>query len=333
MPRTKSRKKIKYVPVVELPPLSPDECEGLRSSILVNGVLVPVLVDCDGPVRRVIDGNHRKMIADDLGYECPEIVVPNLTDEELRAMARALNLARRQLTTAQKRAIIADQLAETPDRSNRWIGKMLGVSHPTVASVKAELAAGGKVFHLGKSIGQDGKHYPNYWSRTQHEYPENNQNYQTPRSAIKPLLKHLPKTWTIWECACGRGNISGYLHDQGRKIIATDIMTGHDFLTWKPRKHWDAIITNPPHRHMTEFLRRCFDFGKPFALLLPLLVLEGRERHRLFRDYGVELLMFDRRVEYEAEHDGSRRGDIPFASVWVCHGLLPKSLVFAELVE
>jgi ParB-like chromosome segregation protein Spo0J len=153
MPRTKSRKKVKYEPVLELPPLSSEEYEGLRSSILVSGVLVPIFVDCDGPVRRIIDGNYRKKITDDLGYDCPEIVVPNLTDEELRAMARALNLARRQLTTNQKRAIIADQLAETPERSNRWVGKMLGVSHPTVASVKAELAAGGKVFHLGKSIG------------------------------------------------------------------------------------------------------------------------------------------------------------------------------------
>jgi len=249
-------------------------------------------------------------------------------------MARALNLARRQLTTAQKRTIIADQLAETPARSNRWVGKMLGVSHPTVASVKAELALTGKIFQFEETIGLDGKRRPaNYWSRTRHEYPEDNQNYQTPLSAIKPLLKHLPKTWTIWECACGRGNISGYLQDQGRKVIATDIMTGQDFLTWAPRKHWDAIITNPPHRHMTAFLHRCFDLEKPFGLLLPLLVLEGRERHRLFREQGVELLLFDRRVDYEAEHDGSRRGDTPFASIWVCHGLLPKPLMFAELVE
>ena len=42
-------------------------------------------------------------------------------------MARALNLARRQLDREQKRQIIADQLHETPERSVRWIGKMLGV--------------------------------------------------------------------------------------------------------------------------------------------------------------------------------------------------------------
>ena len=74
-------------------------------------------------------------------------------------MARALNLARRQLTTDQKRQVIADQLRETPERTNRWVAKMLGVSHPTVASVRAELDAVGKVFQLGRRIGSDGKTY------------------------------------------------------------------------------------------------------------------------------------------------------------------------------
>jgi transposase len=46
-------------------------------------------------------------------------------------MARALNLARRQLDREQKRSVIADQLQETPERSARWIAKMLGVSRST----------------------------------------------------------------------------------------------------------------------------------------------------------------------------------------------------------
>ena len=61
-------------------------------------------------------------------------------------MARALNLARRQLNTTQKREIIAQQLRETPQHTNRLIAKMLGVTHPTVASVRADLTAVGKLF-------------------------------------------------------------------------------------------------------------------------------------------------------------------------------------------
>jgi DNA modification methylase len=111
-------------------------------------------------VRGIIDGNARKAIADELAYECPEIVQAGLDEDEKRTLARALNLARRQLNTDQKRALIADQLEETPERSNRWIGKMLGVSHPTVASVRAEMESTGKVFQLDRTLGVDGKYRP-----------------------------------------------------------------------------------------------------------------------------------------------------------------------------
>src|SRR5437762_73517 len=71
-----------------------------------------------------------------------------------------LNLPRRQLTQEQKRQVIADQLQETPSRSNRWIGKQLGVSHPTVASVRAEMEATGKVYQFDHTLGSDGKYRP-----------------------------------------------------------------------------------------------------------------------------------------------------------------------------
>src|ERR1700722_1594550 len=128
MPRTSA--KVRYEPVLKLPPLAGEQYLALKANIAVNGVLVPILVDGKGPRRRIIDGNYRKKIADELEYDCPEIVQSGLTDEEQRTLARALNLARRQLTTEEKRQLIADQLRETPLRSNRWVAKMLGVSHP-----------------------------------------------------------------------------------------------------------------------------------------------------------------------------------------------------------
>ena len=75
-------------------------------------MLVPIIVDSDGPKRKIIDGNFRKQIANELGYDCPEIVQPGLDEDEKRALARALNLARRQLNSEQKRKLIADQLKE-----------------------------------------------------------------------------------------------------------------------------------------------------------------------------------------------------------------------------
>ena len=104
----------RYEPVLELPPLPPEQYEALRDNIALNGVLVPILVDGDGPVRRIIDGNNRRRIADELGYDCPEIIKDGLTEGEKRTLARALNLARRQLTHEQRRQLVADQLRETP---------------------------------------------------------------------------------------------------------------------------------------------------------------------------------------------------------------------------
>ena len=162
MPRTAARKVV-YRPLVHLPPLSNEDCEGLRASIAVSGVVVPIVVWPKGKTRFVIDGSYRKKFADELGYECPELVRSDLTEEEARITARALNLARRQFDRQQKRQVIADQLEETPDRSARWVAKMLGVSHHTVINVRDEIrhnCAGGQLAHLHSCVGGDGKSYP-----------------------------------------------------------------------------------------------------------------------------------------------------------------------------
>jgi DNA modification methylase len=153
--RTKKPKP--YTPIVQLPALSADEAAALKANIALNGVMVPILVDED---RRIIDGSHRKRFADELGYDCPEVVQEGLAEEEKRTLARALNLARRQLDQQQKREVIAEQLAETPGRSNRWIGKALGVHHATVASVRVEMESSGQIIHCERLTGSDGREQP-----------------------------------------------------------------------------------------------------------------------------------------------------------------------------
>jgi hypothetical protein len=56
----------------------------------------------------------------------------------------------------QKRHLVADQLRETPERSNRWVGKQLGVHHATVARVRAEMEATGQIDQLERTVGNDG---------------------------------------------------------------------------------------------------------------------------------------------------------------------------------
>lgn len=155
-------------------------------------------------------------------------------------------------------------------------------------------------------------------------------DYQTPPEALRPLLPFLDKDWTIWECANGKGNLSSELVKEGFDIIATDIKVGDfDFLTQKPVQ-WDCIITNPPFSLKQEFLQRCYELGKPFALLLPLTTFETAKRQDLFKKYGVQVILFDKRINFETP--SGKGGGSWFASAWFTWGLnLPKELNFVKL--
>jgi ParB-like chromosome segregation protein Spo0J len=82
-----------------LPPLSPDDEDRLKASIKERGVEVPVIKDENGDI---IDGHNRAMIADSLGIDYPVDVKAGLSESQKRLLAVDLNLARRQLTDAQK---------------------------------------------------------------------------------------------------------------------------------------------------------------------------------------------------------------------------------------
>src|SRR6516225_8153369 len=118
MPKTKKRRDVEKYRL--LPPLDPETYAGLRANIALNGIQVPVVKDEKG---FILDGFARAKIAGELDYECPSITVRGLTEQEKRSQVRALNLARRHLDNAARRQVIADEIKENPDRSNRWIAR------------------------------------------------------------------------------------------------------------------------------------------------------------------------------------------------------------------
>ena len=155
MPKTKkSRDETKYA---LLAPVDAETYAGLKANIAINGVQVPIVRDEKG---YILDGFARAKIAKELGYECPSVVAKGLTEQEKRSQVRALNLARRHLDYATRREIIADELRENPDRSNRWIGKSLGVDHKAVARVRKPMGATGVLPQLSHTLGADGKYRP-----------------------------------------------------------------------------------------------------------------------------------------------------------------------------
>jgi hypothetical protein len=158
-------------------------------------------------------------------------------------------------------------------------------------------------------------------------------NFQTPASALDPLFPYLRKDWTIWEPACGKGNLVRGLMEARRSVVGTDILTGTDFLSCKPPP-FDMILSNPPFSKKHQFLARCYEFQKPFALLLPATVFDSQERRRLFHQRGVQIILPNGRINFETPNHEARekegkKSSAWFYSIWVTWGLdLPSQLVF-----
>jgi len=152
-------------------------------------------------------------------------------------------------------------------------------------------------------------------------------DFQTPPIALKPLIPYLKKEWVIWECAEGKGNLTKALRELGFKVVGTDIITGHDFLKDDPPE-FDCIVTNPPYSLRYQFIKRAYELGKPWAMLMTLTTLEGK-RQELFKKYGIELLLLNKRINFETPSGKGSGAWFPVA--WFCWKLLPKDIVFGEI--
>lgn len=159
-------------------------------------------------------------------------------------------------------------------------------------------------------------------------------DFQSPSYVLDILIPYLKKEWNILECACGKGNLVNGLIDKGFKVIGTDIIIGYDFLqcTSDITKDIDCIITNPPYSLKDEFIKKCYELGKPFALLMPLTALEGQKRQALYKKYGLQLIIPNRRINFETP-SGQGTGSW-FLTAWFTWGLnLSKDLNFVELIK
>ena len=154
-------------------------------------------------------------------------------------------------------------------------------------------------------------------------------DFQTPPIALKPLLPYLKRDWLVWECAEGKGNLTKTLIEEGYDVIGTDILKEKDFLTWQPAR-FDCIVTNPPYSLKQQFLERAYLLKKPFAFLLPLTTFETQKRQELFKRYGLEVIFFDKRINFETP-SGCGSGAW-FAVAWFTNWLnIGNALTFSKL--
>lgn len=118
----------------------------------------------------------------------------------------------------------------------------------------------------------------------------------------------------------------------GCNVIATHISDGYDFFTI-PVPDCDYIISNPPYSCKGEVLERLFAIGKPFAMLVGVVGLfESQHRFNLFKNNDFEIMYMNKRIAYFKDYaDAKPSLNPPFSSVYVCHNMLPKQIMFEEV--
>lgn len=155
---------------------------------------------------------------------------------------------------------------------------------------------------------------------------------QTPPYALDPLLPYLNRDWLIWESAAGEGYLVEAFYDSGfrqTQVIGTDLLTGQNFFDFTP-DHWDCQVTNPPYSIKYEWLERCYQLGKPFALLVPVEMLGAKTAQALLEKYGFEMMLLDQRVDFKMPVKGWD-SSAQFPTFWLCWQLLPEKIMFGKL--
>lgn len=161
---------------------------------------------------------------------------------------------------------------------------------------------------------------------------ESNEQY-TPYYAVDPILKYIPKTakvWTPFDCEWSAFYQS--FKRGGWCVERSSITDGQDFFTYEPPQY-DVIVSNPPFTQKDAVLKRLYELGKPFAILLPLNSLQSVERYEYFKQ-GIQLLSFDKRIGFHNEQNmAEHKKGVSFATAYFCRDILPRDLILEELTE
>lgn len=164
-----------------------------------------------------------------------------------------------------------------------------------------------------------------------------NDEFYTPKYAIEPLLKYLKPKSTIW-CPfdTAQSNFVKMLEEAGHKVVYSHLETGVDFFNVRDGmfKEVDYVISNPPYSLKGEVLQKLFDTGVKFAMLVGVVGLfESQKRFNMFKENDFEIMYMNKRIAYFKDYNEPKPSlNPPFSSVYVCHGILPKQIVF-EVIE
>jgi len=121
------------------------------------------------------------------------------------------------------------------------------------------------------------------------------------------------------------------IREAGYKVIPSDLLIGQNFFSYQPER-FDALITNPPYSIKYKWLDRCYDLGKPFALLVPLETLGSAAAQTVIQKHGAEIIFMDKRVDFKMPGHTWQESSAQFPVIWLTHGLnIGRQMTFAKL--
>jgi hypothetical protein len=174
-----------------LPMLDDADLVALGNDIKANGLTSPIVIAIeDGQPGLLIDGRNRLAAMERVGLRVELVLEEETTsphpedwiwalysyegDKQLKAenvtvlgahadfvaYIISANFHRRHLTQETKRALIAQLLKETPERSDRATAELVKVDHKTVAVVRRQGEDVGSIPHVAKRVDSKGRRQP-----------------------------------------------------------------------------------------------------------------------------------------------------------------------------
>lgn len=122
------------------------------------------------------------------------------------------------------------------------------------------------------------------------------QEVYTPPNAMAALVPFLDKDLCYYDPTSNTStNIVDGLLTLGYNCTRSN---GGDFFDLPYVEEGCALVLNPPYNNKDNFLRKCYELGKPFAMLLPVAALQGQTRGKMFMEYGVSVLVYNKRLDF-----------------------------------
>ena len=153
----------------------------------------------------------------------------------------------------------------------------------------------------------------------------------TPPIAMQYIMPYLDKSLLYRECCYGMWHMA----DELRKNWF-DVVWNRDWDCFQVSPECDFIITNPPFNWNKKFLSMAIDSWKPFAFLQRLEHLWWVEACRLFKDYDIQIIIPDKRINYITPKmmAGQKVWWSSFHSIWITKGLnLPKQINYINTLS